>query len=410
MMKRTFKHTAASYQDDTKGSVAIMFAICVFFVIGLFALAIDLSNGFSAKQRLQDTTDAIALMAAKDKSLNTPKELEAAALAFYNATYPGDTGVRIEIAEIIRDGDEVTVRSNNTIDTYFSGIFNRNDLGVAVTSTAIYSKKSLDIALVLDTTGSMQSPIKSGGGQSKLKGLKVAANELIDIVDSMDNEDVRLSVVPFSQYMNVGEKYSKAGWLDLPPAARDNWTGCVGSRLNGFDDTPTKAGGRIPAVSKNVCGSELLPLTSNMTQARSSIDGLAARGWTYIPSGIAWGWRALEGDLPAKVKAAPKNAEQKKVMVIMTDGQNTRSKSQLTHEGKDIWAANAKTAKLCASVKKDEIEVYTITYGLDDVTTKNLMRNCATSVTKFFDASSASELNDAFQEIGRNIETLRISS
>ena len=118
-MKRTLNHTAASFKEDTGGNVAMMFAICVFFVIGLLAVAVDLSNGFSAKQRLQDTTDAVALLAAKDKSLDTPAKLEAAAQALYDATYPGETGVRIEIQDIVRDGDRVTVVTKNNIDTYF---------------------------------------------------------------------------------------------------------------------------------------------------------------------------------------------------------------------------------------------------------------------------------------------------
>jgi len=119
-MKRTFNHTAASYRKETDGNVAVMFAICLFFIIGLLAVAVDLSNGFSAKQRLQDTTDAIALLAAKDKSLDTPAKLEEAAQALYDATYPGQDGVRIVIEDMQRNGDEVVIVSKNNIDTYFA--------------------------------------------------------------------------------------------------------------------------------------------------------------------------------------------------------------------------------------------------------------------------------------------------
>jgi len=410
MMKRTFNHTAASYRTDTGGNVAMMFAVSLFVLIGLLAVAVDLSKGFAAKQRLQNTTDAVALLAAKDKTLDTAAKLEAAAQALYDATYPGQRGVRIEIQDIKRDGDQVTVVSKNNIDTYFSGVFKTSDLDVGVTSSAVYTKKSLDVALVLDTTGSMGQAINQGGGPSKLTGLKSAANGLIDMVDNMDNDDVRLSIVPFAQYTNVGKTHSRAGWLDFSQVSRNTWEGCVGSRLNGNDETPTQRGGAIPTFANNICGSEILPLTSNMRKARSSINGLKPRGWTYIPSGITWGWRTLEGELPIRVKAAPTDTDHKKVMVIMTDGQNTRSKSQLTHEGQNINDANAKTARLCDKVKGDDIEVYTIAYALDDRTTKNLMRDCASSTAKFFDASNAAELSQAFEQIGRSLDVLRISS
>jgi len=127
-----------------------------------------------------------------------------------------------------------------------------------------------------------------------------------------------------------------------------------------------------------------LPLTSDMRTARSSINGLRAKGWTYIPSGIVWGWRTLEGE--------------------------SRSKSQLSHEGTDITDANNKTARLCESVKRDDIEVYTITYALDDDATKILMQNCASSPAQFFDAETSEELGQAFEQIGRSLETLRIAS
>ncbi len=411
-MKRTFNHTAARYSKDTGGNVALMFAISIFFVVGLLATAVDLSNSFSAKQRLQDTTDAIALLAAKDKSLDTPAKLQAAAQALYDQTYPGQKGVRIVIEDIRREGDAVTVISKNNIDTYFAGVFNKSDLDVGVTSTAIFSKASLDVALVLDTTGSMGWPVDRNqrGGPSKINGLKTAANQLITTFDNLDNTDLRLSIVPFAQYVNVGKTNSRAGWLDFSAANQNGWQGCVGSRLNGNDETPSERGGTIPALQGNSCGSEIMPLTSDMSKARRSINGLKPRGWTYIPSGIVWGWRTLEGELPQRVAAAPKTGDHKRVMVIMTDGQNTRSKSNLTHDGQDLNDANQKTARLCDMVKNDDIEIYTIAYALDDNFTKNLLRNCASDNANYFDAKTTDDLNKAFEEIGRNLEVLRVSA
>lgn len=410
-MKRTFNHTAAHYSKDTSGNVALLFAISTFFIVGLLAMAVDLSNSYSAKQRLQDTSDAIALLAAKDKSLDTPAKLEVAAQALYDATYPGQKGIRIVIEDIRRDGDAVTIVSKNNVDTYFGGVFNKSDLDVGVTSTAVFSKASLDVALVLDTTGSMgQSVNGRRGGPSKMKGLKTAANGLINTFDNLDNTDLRLSVVPFAQYINVGKINSKAGWLDFANADQQSWKGCVGSRLNGNDESPTERGGAIPALPGQYCANEILPLTSNMASARRSINGLKPRGWTYIPSGITWGWRTLEGELPKKVAEAPAKDDHKRVMVIMTDGENTRSKSGLTHEGENLNNANRKTARLCESVKNDDIEIYTIAYALDDKFTKNLMRKCASSTANFFDAGTAADLEKAFEEIGRNLEVLRVSA
>ena len=410
-MKRTFNHTLAAYKKNTDGNMGMMMAVSTAMLIGFLAVAVDLTSAFSAKQRLQNTTDAVALLAAQDKTLNTPAKLQLAAQALYDATYTGDTGVRIEIEEIIRVGDDVTVVAKNNIDTNFAQIFNIGNLDVGVRSTASYSELSLDVALVLDSTGSMRESINGSRGQTKLAGLQDAANNLIDIFDNTDNDNIRLSVVPFSQYMNVGETNSRAGWLDLEPAQEANWEGCVGSRLNGQDESPNEAGGLIPALTTVDCASEILPLTNNMRRARTSVNNFEARGWTYIPSGIVWGWRTLEGQLPKRVPAAPSStSEHRKVMVIMTDGENTRSKSGLRHEGQNIQAANSKTADLCADVKRDDIEVYTIAYGLSDNTTLNLLQDCASDPSKFFNAQTNTALSSAFAQIGSELTVLRITS
>lgn len=409
-MKRTFNHIAASYRSKTEGNVAIMFGISAFFLVGGLALAVDLSNAYFAKQRLQNTTDAVALLAAKDKSLNTKAKLEETAQALYDATYPGSAGDRVIINDIRRDGDQVTVTAGNNIDTFFSGVFNRSNLDVGVTSTAVFAQRSIDIALVLDSTGSMSEPVSGRGGPTKLSSLQAAGNNLIDKLSSSDNDKLRLSVVPFSQYVNVGTNNSRAGWLNFPNNDQNAWTGCVGSRVGGRDESPREAGGPIPASARINCASEILPLTNNLNSVRASIDGFQARGLTYIPSGIVWGWRTLVGELPQRVAPAPRDAENRKVMIIMTDGKNTVSKNGVAHNGRDLNGANVTTSRLCEAVKNDEIEVYTITFSLNDAATKSLLQSCASDPDKFFDAQTASELTNAFQDIARSIEVLRISA
>jgi len=461
-MKRTFNHTAASYRKDASGNVAVMFAICLFFIVGLLAVAVDLSNGFSAKQRLQDTTDAIALLAAKDKSLDTPAKLEAAAQALYDVTYPGQKGVRIQIEDMKRNGDQVVIISKNNIDTYFGGVFNKSDLDVSVTSSAIYATKAMDVALVLDTTFSMSE-------NNKIGGLKVAANNLLNTFDDLDNDNLRVSVVPFAQYVNVGLSRRSAKWLDVPadsttrgaevcrmkrdvisrsncrriertctndgvsydcsytrcdnqygpeyencytPVSRQTWNGCVGSRLSGYDERVAYDGRKIPGLLNTNCGAELRTLTNNMTSAKSTISSMSAdrnNGDTYIPSGVLWGWRTLDASVPLAAGGSTTNPTDK-VMIVMTDGKNEGSKSGTRHDGSSTNAANNKTDATCEAAKRDGVTIYTIAYDVNDTTTKTMLTRCASDSAKFFDAGNASELNKAFQAIGDALNELRISA
>ena len=462
-MKRTFNHTLRAYKNDARGNVGVMFAASVALLIGFLAVAIDLSNGFSAKQRLQDTTDAVALLAAKDKSLDTPAKLEAAAQALYDATYPGQTGVRIEIQDMQRNGDEVTVVTKNNIDTFFSGVFNTTNLDVGVKSTAIFSTKALDVALVLDTTFSMSE-------NNKLDGLKFAANNLLTTFDELENENLRVSVVPFAQYVNVGLSRRNAAWLDVPadsttqgeqvcrmkrdvisrsncrrisrtctndgvsydcsytrcdnqygpeyescstPVSRLTWNGCVGSRENGYDERAAYDGRKIPGLLNTRCGAELQELSNNMTTAKSTVASMRAErsnGDTYIPSGVLWGWRTLDESVPLSSSGSNVVDNREKVMIVMTDGRNEGSKSGTLHNGSNRNAANAKTEATCEAAKRDGLSIYTIAYDVDDNATKTMLTRCATDASHFYDASNASDLNNAFQSIGDALNELRISS
>ena len=450
-MKRTLNHIAADYRSKKNGNVAIMFAITAFALVGGLALAVDLSNAYFAKQRLQDTTDAIALMAAKDKTLDTEAKLTASAQALYDATYKGAAGDRLIIESITRDGDRVTINAKNNIDTYFGGIFKTSNLDVAATSSAIFADKAMDVAFVLDTTYSMSE-------KNKIGNLKSAAGGLLDTFDDLDNDNLRVAVVPFSQYVNVGTSRRNAQWLDVPADERvcrmkrdvtsssncrriqrtctndgvsydcsytkcDNtysaeyeqcwtrkWNGCVGSRTAGYDERVAYNGRKVPGLANVSCGTELQTLNKNMTKAKKTVSSLKAQGETYIPAGILWGWRTLDESVPLSSNGPKVAAKREKVMIVMTDGENQRSKSGQYHGQKNIGEANSKTDTLCREAKRDGVTIYTIAYEVNDTTTKSMLNRCATDGGKFFDANNASELTKAFKSIGESLNELRITS
>lgn len=451
-LKTKLANTAARFKKDDKGNFAIMAAVTVAILIAGLAVSVDVSNGYFAKQRLQDTTDAIALMAAKGK-IETQAELDAAANEYLQMTYPGAQGVNIRLEDISRNGDVVTVSASNKIPTYFTGIFGSSGMDIGAASQALYSNRNLDIALVLDTTYSMNG--------SKMSSLKVAANNLVDTFGDFQNDNLRVSVVPFAQYVNVGMSRRNANWLDVPAdqeitytkqdvisrsncrnvpnnGSRDGvpvggtrrvcdtvkgapyeaswtatWRGCVGSRFAPNHERVDFGGNRIPGIlnSQGRCGTEIRPLTKNMNQVKQTINAMDADGNTYIPAGLAWGWRALDNREPLTEAASLPAGDTDKVMVIMTDGDNFKSKDGILHNMNDGGDdADITTRRLCDRIKNDEIKVFTIAYEVTDATTRNLLRNCATSSSDYFNASNAQELNDAFQAIGNSLNELRITA
>jgi len=400
--KRFTQNFAQSFTKDTGGNVAMMFGVSLFALVGGLAVAIDLSNGFAAKQRLQNTTDAIALLAARD-GIEDAGELEAAAQAYFDQAYPGANGQRIEVLNITRDGDRIDIETRNNIDTVFAPFLGRNDLDVSVKSSSTFAKQSLDVALVLDTTGSMQG--------AKLASLKTSATRLMDTLDGFDNDELRVSIIPFAQYVNVGRSQRNQPWVDATGTAGTEL--CVGSRIGGLNTQVEAGGNAVPTISDADCGirsqpAEIMPLTNDFRALKRTITDFTADGFTYAPAGLMWGWRTLDERAPFTQAASSVNG--KKVLVLMTDGANTRSVSGSTHNGRSRQAADTATADICNRVKDSDIEVYTIAFELNDTATRNLLRNCASSTANFFDAHSAGDLDAAFTNISATLNELRITS
>jgi Mg-chelatase subunit ChlD len=323
----------------------------------------------------------------------------------------------------------------------------------------------LEIALVLDNTGSMNS-----GG--RLPALKSAAKLLIDeVMKAKDSGGyVRVGVVPFSDYVNIGTSRRGKSWLDVdddksvsgpacwdtyPDATKYNcrqepdiadgvnlgttheacewnygtkveqcgnvtndykWYGCVGSRPEPLDEQLGGLSSRYKGLVNQGCTSELVELTDNKTKLNDTIDALVATGETYIPAGLLWGWNMVDSEEPltsAKSAAEIKAMGGSKAIVLMTDGQNTLAPYSPNHwggAGAADWArGDAKMSTLCDNIKKDGVIIFTVAFMVTDPAAKSLMGQCASDATKAYDADSAAALADAFKEVGQSLTAMRIS-
>lgn len=442
-LRKSLTQTAARFGRDETGSFAVAGTISLAVLLFGIGAAIDVSRTVTSKTRMQGVADVASLAAARSLSTNSAELREIAETVFVQHIGPGaDTLVQ----SVRRDGDAVVVDAEEPVGTTFLRLFGITEMDTAVSSTSVYAERSMDIALVLDTTRSMQ-------GQ-KLANLKRASRELIDAVEELDGDSVRLAVTPFAQHVNVGTSRRDEIWLDVPedetretwervPGSKRNcrtvsgsgtndgvpwsgtweqcdydwrrgpdrtatWRGCVGSRAVPLDTRAAYDGVSIPGLLDKPCGSEVLPLTSDMSAVKRAVRDLNAQGETYMPAGLLWGWRMVDASVPFPNASPAPDGD--RVVVLMTDGMNTKSKNGDGHFGGDATAANAKTASLCEAVKTSGVTVYTIAYEVDDVPTRNLLQGCATSSGQYFDARNADDLTEAFKSIADSVKELRVRS
>ncbi len=176
----------------------------------------------------------------------------------------------------------------------------------------------------------------------------------------------------------------------------------------------------------------ILPLTNNKSAIMSAIESMNATGTTNIPFGMAWGWRVISPGEPFTQGAAYDDTQYRKVIILLTDGQNVigekdnhnrnrygaygyvkddRLGTTNASEAQDML--DSRTASVCDNIKNANsdrpIVVYTITFQLNDGPTKDLMRNCASDPEKYFDSVSNEVLKQHFEAIAGELSELRLS-
>jgi Flp pilus assembly protein TadG len=95
---------------------------------------------------------------------------------------------------------------------------------VAAHSAALATTPSVEVALVLDHTGSMS---ESSGGMMKITALQQAANSLVSTI--MNGSTTEVAVVPFSMSVNVGSQYATANWVDTLGKSSIHWKPAAGT-------------------------------------------------------------------------------------------------------------------------------------------------------------------------------------
>ena len=175
----------------------------------------------------------------------------------------------------------------------------------------------------------------------------------------------------------------------------------------------------------------ILPLTSTQADVEAAITGLIATGNTNIGEGTMWGWRLLSPSAPFTEGRSYNDPVNKKVLIVMTDGENTYSATDnhnLSRYGASGFASkgrlgtdytstsytgvmNTKLQTACGNAKAAGITVYTIAFGGGvDAVTQALLTGCASEPGNYFPTSSGAALISAFQNIGRAIADLRVAN
>jgi Flp pilus assembly protein TadG len=441
--RRQQRFCAARFVENTNGSMLPMVAILAVLLLVIGGAAVDYSRAIGQRTTMANALDAAALTIASQlsSSIMTDDEIsESLKDAFAaNLNNMGYSDVAIENLQHTVDSDAgtVSVSSSIAIPTKFIHIggIGPKTISVGVDTEVNYSKFDVELALVLDVTGSMSGDMDT---------LKDAANSLVDtlIPDGTSESDskIRISVVPYSQGVNLGE-YAQAV-TDGNKGTRN----CVTERTGDaqYTDDPydydednedSYFGG-----GSNSCASspQMEPLTAKRNKLTTAINKLSASGATAGQTGIAWGWYSLSPNWTNlwPTKSAPGDYDDEDILkfaVIMTDGDfNTyydlkenkvckgkkkkkkcETVKEWTQTRESEYATNVSSTRakdLCEAMKDEGVDVYTIYFGSNSNSAgAKVMKSCATSGSTFYMASSDEALISAFGNIAKKVQAIYLA-
>lgn len=247
------------FLDSTSGNFAIGASVLAVPLIFAAGLMVDMTTVSHSQNELQQAMDAAVLAVAREGENLSDKQANDIARTYLQENY----NLVFGNLKVIREGTKVTVDATAETPTAFGGLLGYSNWTVEARSAADVAFASYEVALVLDTTGSM-----AGG---KLTAMKDAVDGMIQSMTAQiqNKERLKFSLVPFATFVNVGPehgpKFDKSGkqiagtgapWLDLngesplpqtelsPGASRfqlyenmgKSWPGCVETRYRGSKD------------------------------------------------------------------------------------------------------------------------------------------------------------------------------
>jgi len=98
--------------------------------------------------------------------------------------------------------------------------------------------------------------------------------------------------------------------------------------------------------------------------------------------------------------SAPKN-DLDKVIILLTDGDNTQNRWSTSQTSIDN-----RTKLACTNVKAANIKLYTVRVIDGNAT---LLKDCATNPNMYYDVQNAAQLSAVFSTIAQNLANLRLS-
>ncbi|CAN7571271.1 pilus assembly protein [Bosea sp. LjRoot9] len=423
-----FMSLCAGFAKDRSGNVMMLFGFAMIPVLGLVGAAVDYSRATTMRTMLNAAIDSAALMAARDAAKLTDAQLRDRINGWIRANLHGDAanGFSGATVTIDRTARTINISATASLTASLTQLISQNAIQTSSSSQSSWGTNTIELALVLDNTGSMAS-------SGKIEALRTASLDLLKIMKdaTAETDQIRISIVPFSTRVILDTSNKNATWLrwdqtqescsgwgwsyscTTTKITKMSWQGCVADRDKNYDVQDGDGGGTNgSAYPADFCDAyspstqaKVMPLTSNWDALTQRINEMTPVGATNVTIGAAWGMATLSPGAPFTEAKPLTTPRLKKFMILLTDGDNTKNR----FEGDGSTSnpnIDARTKLACANALTAGIVVYTVRV-MDG--NRDLLKACASDAGKYFEVTAASQLSPIFKQIASEISAVRLT-
>lgn len=222
---KLIKHFSVKFVHDERGAFAVLFGVMAMVLVAVAGSCVDYSLFVQDRSKSQEALDA-AVLALHDKiGKESTDALGKQAIDLVRERV-GDKAVKISLASVSVDSGTGSIKISAHIDvpTYFTGLVGVKSIPATVVSEATRKSLNVEVAMVLDNSGSMQD-------YGRMYNLKDAAKNATDILmkanQTVSRPSVKVGVVPFTEFVNIGPDNMNKWWVDKAgrsPIASDNFS------------------------------------------------------------------------------------------------------------------------------------------------------------------------------------------
>ncbi len=388
--------------SNRSGATAVIYGICLMPLLAGVGFALDMTRTTNMKGSVQAAVDSAVLSSTRDlpnAQLTDAQIIENARNYFYADIAMTNLAMYCDVPQVKlkREKFEIKVTADCKLPTTMMGLVGVQYLDVSVSADAVVNVTLLDLALMLDISGSMAG--------TKMSALKSAATTAVTTLITPETGDrVRVALAPYAASVNIGSYGDK---VFGPGFAGES---CASERpgVEAFTDVPPASGEYMTTHPTACPTNEIVPLTYDTTRLTDAIDDLSTDGGTAGHLGTAWAWYLIAPDWDKIWPAASKplqysNTRMIKAVILMSDG------AYNTEYEAGLGDSDTQARAMCDAMKAHDVLVFSVAFQAP-MEGEAVLQYCATEATTYFDADSSAELTEAYKAISSRLSELRLTN